>query len=168
MTSRVYVPSVTAIGLLVVGHCIGTLMQQPLELEWLALAILTLLTGSFTIRIPGVPARLSVSETFVFASVLLFGTCAGTITVALEILIVIVTGAGKHRDPIRILFNVSSAALSIWLASHAFYYLAGIPPLAGYEGELHTRLLLPPCRSRNDILRFKQRHDRLRAIDPKA
>jgi putative nucleotidyltransferase with HDIG domain len=143
MRSRVYVPSVTVIGLLVIGHCIGTLIQQPLELDWLTLAALTLLTGSFTIKLPGIPARLSVSETFVFASVLLFGTCAGTVTVALEILIVIVTRRRKHRDPVRILFNVSSAALSIWLASHTFYYFADIPPLASYEGELHTILLLP-------------------------
>ncbi len=138
---QAYVPSVTAAGLIVVGHCISTLVQQPIELGWLVLAVLTLLTGSFTIRIPSVPARLSVSETFVFASVLLFGICAGTITVALEILIVIVTGAGK-RNPVRILFNVSSATLSIWVASNAFYALAGIPPLASHEAELHT-LLLP-------------------------
>jgi putative nucleotidyltransferase with HDIG domain len=138
---RFYVPAVTTVGLIIVGHCISTLIREPVELGWFALAILTLLTGSFTIRIPSVPARLSVSETFVFVSVLLFGTCAGTVTVALEILIAIAAGAGT-RDPLRILFNVSSAAISLWVASNTFYYLAGIPPLSQQAVEL-SALLFP-------------------------
>ena len=46
------------------------------------------------------------------------------------------------KDPLRVLFNVSSAALSIWIASKVFYYAAGIPPLASHEAPLHT-LILP-------------------------
>lgn len=143
MKSPVYVPSVSAAGLLVVGHCISTLAQQPLQKELLVLAILTLFTGSFTIKIPSIPARLSVSETFVFASVLLFGPCAGTVTVAIEILVVIASGTGrKTRDPLRVLFNVSSAALSIWIASQLFYLTVGTQPLATHEIKLHT-LVVP-------------------------
>jgi putative nucleotidyltransferase with HDIG domain len=143
MTPQLFVPCVSVAGLLVIGHCISTLVQQPLELEWLLLAGLTLLTGSFTIKIPSIPARLSVSETFVFASVLLFGTCAGTVTVALEILIAVSVGTSrKVTDPLRVIFNVASASLSIWLASHAFFILAGIPPLAKQEAPLQT-LILP-------------------------
>jgi putative nucleotidyltransferase with HDIG domain len=140
--SQAFVPCVSAAGLLVVGHCISTMMQQPLSRDWLALAALTLLTGSFTIKIPSIPVRLSVSETFVFASVLLFGSCAGTVIVALEILVVIAAGTGRRApDPLRILFNVSAAALSIWIASHAFY-ATGIPPLNSHGVELHT-LVVP-------------------------
>jgi putative nucleotidyltransferase with HDIG domain len=141
MKSQLFLPAVTAAGLLVIGHCISTLMQQPLNLQWLALALLTLLTGVFTIKIPSVTARLSVSETFVFASVLLFGTCAGTITVALEILVII--GAGvRTREPLRILFNVAAAALSIWVSSHLFFAVARIEPLANSEVPLGS-LILP-------------------------
>jgi putative nucleotidyltransferase with HDIG domain len=143
MRSHAYIPAVSAAGLLVIGHCIGSLIQQPVQVEWLALAILTLVTGALTIKVPTVSARLSVSETFVFASVLLFGTCAGTITVALEILIAVaVVGARRRTDPQKLIFNVSSAALSIWVASNAFYLTAGIPPLSTHEAPLHT-LLLP-------------------------
>ena len=35
----------------------------------MVLAALTLLTGSFTVKIPGLLARISVSDAFVFASV---------------------------------------------------------------------------------------------------
>ncbi len=141
MKPQLFVPVVSAAGLLVIGHCISTLVQQPLNLQWLALAALTLLTGSFTIKIPSVSARLSVSETFVFASVLLFGTCAGTITVALEILIILGAGARTH-DPLRILFNVSAAALSIWSSSLLFFYTANIEPLGQTQAPLET-LILP-------------------------
>jgi putative nucleotidyltransferase with HDIG domain len=138
-----YVPLISAAGLLVVGHCISVIVRDPINPQWLILAALTLLTGAFTVKIPSIPVRLSVSETFVFASVILFGTCAGTLTVALEILVVIFAGSGKKaRDPLRVLFNVSSAALSIWCAGEAFYAIGGGEPFSGEQIQL--RLLLLP------------------------
>jgi putative nucleotidyltransferase with HDIG domain len=143
MKPQAYIATVSAVGLLVIGHCIGSLIQDPVDSQWIALALLTLFTGSMTIKVPTIAARLSVSETFVFASVLLFGTCAGTITVAMEILVAIAAvGVTRKTDPQRVIFNVSSAAFSIWAASHAFYLLAGVPPLSTHETELHT-LLVP-------------------------
>jgi putative nucleotidyltransferase with HDIG domain len=138
-----YVPVISAAGFLVIGHCISVLARDPVNPQWLILAALTLLTGSFTVKIPSLPVRLSVSETFVFASVILFGTCAGTLTVALEILVVIFVGTGrKAQDPLRVLFNVSSAALSIWFAAEAFYMTAGGGPFSGQQIELR-KLLFP-------------------------
>ena len=78
---QLYIVVVSAVGLLVVGHCITMLLASPIGWEWAVLAGLTLLSGSFTVRVPSFQARISVSETFVFTSVLLFGTCAGTLTV---------------------------------------------------------------------------------------
>jgi putative nucleotidyltransferase with HDIG domain len=72
----------------------------------------------------------------------LFGTCAGTITVALEILIIIVAGVKATREPMRILFNVAAAALSIWLSSNLFFAVAQIEPLAGKPVALGP-LILP-------------------------
>jgi putative nucleotidyltransferase with HDIG domain len=139
MKPQLYIPTISALGLLVIGHCIGDLIQEPVDGQWLALAVLALFTGSLTIRIPSVAARLSVSETFVFASVLLFGTCAGTITIALEILVA-VSGIWRKKttDPQRVVFNVSSGALSIWAAGTAFYMVAGIPPLSVQHADLGT------------------------------
>ena len=61
---------------------------SPVGSNWLVLAVLTLLSGSFTVRIPGIPARLSVSETFVFAAALLFGPPAATMIVVLDTLVI--------------------------------------------------------------------------------
>src|SRR5262245_20632487 len=86
--ARAYVATVVLIGLTVVFYAIFLLFTKPIAPEWLVLAALTLLTGSFTIKVPSTTARLTVSETFVFASVLLFGAPAGTLTVVLETLVV--------------------------------------------------------------------------------
>lgn len=127
---QLYVVVVSAAGLLVVGHCITMLLAEPIGWEWVVLAGLTLLSGSFTVRVPSFQARISVSETFVFTSVLLFGTCAGTITVALDTLVAALSSRRRAREPLRVLFNLSSASLSIWTASHIFYLSAGIQPLS--------------------------------------
>lgn len=127
---QLYVAIVAAAGLLVIGHCITMLLASPINWEWGILAGLTLLSGSFTVRIPSFQARISVSETFVFTSVLLFGTCAGTLTVALDVLIVAITSQRRTLQPIRVLFNISAASLSIWTASNLFYFVSGIEPLS--------------------------------------
>lgn len=137
-----FVPLVSAAGLLVVGHCISVIVRDPVNPQWLILAALTLLTGSFTLKIPSIPVRISVSATFVFASVILFGTCAGTLTVALEVLVAVATGSARTPDPLRVIFNVSSATLSIWFAGELFYFLAGARPFSGHQIEL--RVLLVP------------------------
>jgi putative nucleotidyltransferase with HDIG domain len=128
-----YVLIVSAAGLAVVFECIRTLQDAPIGLDWLLLAVLTLLSGSFTIKVPRLPARLSVSETFVFASVLLFGTCSGVVTVALDILVASLRSKHLSKEPIRVVFNVSSAAVSIWAAGHFFYALAPAEPLSSVE-----------------------------------
>ena len=134
--AQLYVLVVSASGLAVLFQCIGSLRQHPISFDWLILAGLTLFSGFFTIKVPKLQARLSVSETFVFASVLLFGTCAGTLTVALDILVASLRFKHKPKEPIRVVFNVSAAAVSIWAAGHIFYALAGVGPLSENTGSL--------------------------------
>lgn len=125
-----YVLIVSAAGLAVLFECIRSVQRDPIGSDWLVLAALTLLSGSFTIKVPRLPARLSVSETFVFASVLLFGTPSGVITVALDILVASLRSKHLSKEPIRVVFNVSSAAVSIWVAGNFFYALAPGEPLS--------------------------------------
>ena len=70
-----------------------------------------------------VSGRISVSETFVFtSSYFLFGPCASTLTVALDVLVCSNQSSQRRTlQPIRVLFNISSASLSIWVASNLFY-----------------------------------------------
>ena len=133
---QIYVASVVATGLIVIGHCISSLYANPVSYEWVFLAGLTLLTGSFTVKVPGIPARISVSETFVFTSVLLFGTCAGTVTVALDTLVATLVARRRPQAALRILFNLASAAFSIWVAGTAFTLVSGLGPLSEYPATL--------------------------------
>ena len=89
------------------------------------LAALTLLSFFFTVKVPGIPAKISVSETFVFTSVLLFGTAAATVTVALDALIM--SGWRHRREPLKVLFNTTEPALSIFIASHLFFLIVQEP-----------------------------------------
>src|SRR5687768_350699 len=139
---RAYVLCVSAIGLSIAAHSVAQLLVQPVSVQWLILAALTLLTGAFTVRIPKINARLSVSDTFVFASVLLFGPAAGTITVLLDALIISLRLQHPSREPFRVIFNLSLAALSTWVAAQTFFIVSGVQPYSVAQTPL-AQILLP-------------------------
>ncbi|HVL69152.1 MAG TPA: HD domain-containing phosphohydrolase [Vicinamibacterales bacterium] len=141
-SGRAYVVGVIAAGVAVVLHSLHELWHSPVNYQWFVLACLTLLSGSFTIRIPTIPARLSVSETFVFAAVLLFGPAAATLVVVLDTLIISLWLAPASRRPTRVLFNMAAPAVAIWAAAHVFYILAAIEPLSQAPQQI-LGLLLP-------------------------
>jgi putative nucleotidyltransferase with HDIG domain len=95
--------------------------RYPPGQEWVILAALTLLTGSFTVKIPKLAARLSVSDAFVFASVLLFGPAVATVIVAFDSLVATMWLRRESRSRLRSLFNLTAVAFSIWTAASIFY-----------------------------------------------
>src|SRR5512138_2213545 len=127
---RLYLALVITAGLAVVLHSLYTLYISPVGYEWFLLAGLTLLSGSFTVRISTIPARLSVSETFVFAAVLLFGPAAATMIVVLDSLVISLWLKQRSRSASRVLFNMAAPSIAIWVAAHAFFALARIEPLS--------------------------------------
>lgn len=142
--AQLYLAAVITAGAFAVAHAAHGLWTKPPQPEWLILAALTLLSGSANVKLPSVPATISVSETFVFASVLLFGAHAGTLTVALDALVVSVWLAQKSRTAAyRFVFNIAAPALSIWIAAHAFFGLAGVPPLTETEAVGIREIALP-------------------------
>ena len=112
--------------------------------EWLFLAALTLLSSAFAIKVPSIPATISVSETFVFATVLLFGIPQATVVVALDALGMSIRQ--RSRQLHKILFSVVQPSLSMWLASEAFFHAStGIRltgPTSGASSLLVPLLLL--------------------------
>jgi len=126
---RLYVAAVCTAGIGIVLHSIFQVTHGKIGYQWFVLAGLTLLSGSFTIRIPTIPARLSVSETFVFTAAILFGPAAATIVVVLDSLIISLWLKKSSRRPSRVLFNMAAPAIAIWVATHVFFLRAGVPPL---------------------------------------
>lgn len=130
-SSRAYIAAVVVAGLFVVLESLYSISRSPVDPNWLVLAVLTLLSGSFTVRIPGLPAKLSVSETFVFAAVLLFGPPAATMIVVLDTLVISFwLSRGASTSWSRLTFNLAAAAVAIWVAGHVFYWATGIAPLS--------------------------------------
>ena len=123
---RNYVRAVIVCGMAVVTNSLWLLGSNPPNVEFFVLATLTLLTGSFTVKLPSLPAKLSVSETFVFTSVLMFGPAAGTTTVVIDSL---VGSLWMRRQTIpRLLFNFTAPAIAIRAASEVFFYLSAATP----------------------------------------
>src|SRR5262245_19544094 len=133
---RIYIVAVVLAGAGAVAHSAVELYRHPLGLQWLILAGLTLLTGFFTVKVPAINARISVSETFVFASVLLFGTAAGTVTVLLESLIILFWMPPSGRQPHRLTFNMAAPTVAIWISGTVFFQASGIEPYSAHATPL--------------------------------
>ena len=155
--------------------------SEPPGIEWLFCAM-TVLAGCFTIKLPSLPANLSVSETFVFTSVLLFGSAAGTVTVVIDALVIsfwqktarstpgrlsVQRGGAGHRDSSRgeTLFFLVSGASPGQISSGNLRPV--VFPIFGSGATLlchqqlpnrwcHGRLTAAPRRSRCGVATFRQ------------
>ncbi|HZR22295.1 MAG TPA: HD domain-containing phosphohydrolase [Vicinamibacterales bacterium] len=126
---RTYVSAVIVGGMVALAISISEIAVNPLGYQWYLLAALTLISGSATVNLPSFGISISVSETFIFFSVLLFGPAAGTVMVALDGLVISFWVAKRRPEWYRPLFNMAAPAVSFWIASHVLFSLAGISPL---------------------------------------
>jgi putative nucleotidyltransferase with HDIG domain len=118
--ARVYITVIVVAGTLAVAASVYDLTVAPPNREWLVLAFLAFLTGSFSIKLPSINARISVSEAFVFAAVLLFKPSAATIIVTLDAIILSSWASSRRHSKVRAAFNICAAATAIWVAAHLF------------------------------------------------
>jgi putative nucleotidyltransferase with HDIG domain len=132
--TKSYIALIVVAGAATVLQSTYSLLVEPIGWDWTILAILTLVSGSATVRLPSLPATISVSETFVFTSTLLFGPAAGTLTVALDALVISFWSYKKGHPLFKIIFNVCALPLTIWIAAQIFFILAGVEPLATIHG----------------------------------
>jgi diguanylate cyclase (GGDEF)-like protein/putative nucleotidyltransferase with HDIG domain len=141
---RVYVIAVVALGGFTILYSTYQLHARPIGWNWFILALLTLLSGSATVKLPSVPATISISETFVFTSVLLFGAAAGTLTVTLDVLAISLWLARKGHPTYRIAFNIFALPAALWVAATVFYGLFHGQPLALTTQPVQISTLLVP------------------------
>jgi putative nucleotidyltransferase with HDIG domain len=121
--------SVILAGALAVTHAGLEVVREFPGVEWLVVAGLTLVSGTATIRLPNVQAEISISETFLFSAVLIFGPSAGVITVLLDAAIINLKMASRGLGIERGLFNLAAPSLALWLGANCIQ-LAGLPPAA--------------------------------------
>ena len=128
--ARIYIAIIVTAGSLAVGASVYDLIVAPPSPQWLFLAGLAFLTGSFSIKLPSINARISVSEAFVFAAVLMFGPSAATIIVTIDAVILSTWVDVRRRSTVRAAFNICAAATAIWVAAHLFRMLLRETPAA--------------------------------------
>jgi putative nucleotidyltransferase with HDIG domain len=122
-----YVRLVVAAGAAAVLHAVAGLPAAPHPFEWFLFATLVILTGSFTLDISAIDATISVADTFLIATTLLFGPAPATVAFAVD---TFVMSWRKGHAWSRVAFNAVAPALSLWAAGHAFFFMTGAEPLA--------------------------------------
>jgi putative nucleotidyltransferase with HDIG domain len=115
-----FVAFVIVAGLVAILQSLLTLPTVPRAPEWLLLGVLAVACGSFTVRVPGVPVHASMSDTFLFTSVMLFGPAPATVAIAVDGLLC----SWRRGHPAdRVLFNAANPALGLFVGGHAFMFL---------------------------------------------
>lgn len=126
LPARLFIAAVSLCGLAVVGHSVEVVLRSELPWEWILFAVLTIASGMLTVKVPSIDARVSVSEAFAFASVLLFGPHVGVITLALDGIRV---SFRWRMKPEQTIFNFANLGLSIWVAGTIFFASSASGPL---------------------------------------
>ncbi len=134
-----YVGFVSLLGAAAVALAMRDLSRQPFSPWIILLALVTIVSGRFRIKVPGHPASVSVSEVFVFASILRFGPGPATLTVAVDGLLISLTQ--KDRRLYRALFNIAEPAISTSLAARAFFATEALS--IRWTGVESAQLILP-------------------------
>jgi putative nucleotidyltransferase with HDIG domain len=136
---RLYVGLVILAGAVMLIHSVGTLFKLSHPWQWMLLGGCGILTGSFAVNIAFVSASISVADTFSIATALLFGPGAAAVVLATDT--GVLSWRKGHRWD-RVAFNMAAPPLSIWVAAHVFFRIAGVAPLA--QGRLPAASFIGP------------------------
>jgi diguanylate cyclase (GGDEF)-like protein/PAS domain S-box-containing protein len=114
--------SMALIGAAVMAMCVYGLPVAQLDASFAVLTLITILIGSrITIKIPGAHGQISVSDTFVFLAILLYGVEAAVLLAAAEAL----TSSGRlSKKKLVLVFNVAVMAVSTFITAsvvHAMF-----------------------------------------------
>ncbi|MFN2492977.1 MAG: response regulator [Pyrinomonadaceae bacterium] len=123
--TRAYMCVTTVGGGLIYFLAAYRLNARVLDLKFALLAVLTLfLSSRITIRIPQVRSQISVSDTFIFLTLLLYGSEVAILMAATEAAL---SSFRFCRKPSTVLFNWGCAAWSTCVTSYALYFYLGDP-----------------------------------------
>ena len=136
---QLYVGAIVALGGAAIAISIAQLASTPFVREWMLFTILGVLAGTYAVKVPGISARISVSDTFFLASGMLFGPAPAMLAMAIDSSIM---SWRRSYSRVKLLFNACGPALSMYLATHAFFGLSGGLPLASQPAPIPS-LIVP-------------------------
>ena len=120
----IHVGAVIVSGLVGIVYAIYTMLVTPPPMNTLVFAALGLVAGACAVKIPGVNALVSASDTFFITSAMLFGPAPAMVAIALDS-----AGLAWRRgyNLRRLLFNAALPAVSLGVATAVFQLLGGSP-----------------------------------------
>jgi PAS domain S-box-containing protein len=127
---RLYLWAVIVLGGAVLVGSVVQIIWTPPGLLWVVLGLLTALSSSAAFRMPGFPISFSLSDTFTIMAALLFGPAAAAVLVAIDGLVLSWRFRVSTLTPERVLFNVTSVALAMWISARLFFALVDRGPFA--------------------------------------
>ncbi len=125
--AKLYVLAITLLGCSLVPYCLYAVLNSP-NGNWLYLAALTAVTSCFAVKVQLATGKkgsvtISVSDFFIFASILLFGPAVAVVIAAIEGLIASLKV--RIKQTYKYLFNVAQVALGAFLVAQVFDRLGG-------------------------------------------
>ena len=120
----IHVGAVIVSGVIAISWAIYSMVTTPPPVNTLVFAALGLVAGACAVKIPGVNALVSASDTFFIASAMLFGPAPAMVALALDS-----TALAWRRgyNVHRLLFNAAQPALSLGVATWVFQLVGGSP-----------------------------------------
>jgi uncharacterized membrane protein len=115
-----YLATVVVAGVAVVGASLRHIVADGVDarhLVWLGIALLTVLAGPLSVRLPFPNCRVSFSDALIFLSILVFGGDFGVLTAALD---GCAASTRKHGSVQKTAFNTAGMAISARLSASLF------------------------------------------------
>jgi hypothetical protein len=128
-TYRSFLYGTVALGCIAIGVSCYQVSRGSLDVRWLVLTVLTAIVASFSLKLPGVSSKVSVADTLVLVSAILFGPAAGCLSAAVEALVGSLDCATRERRFEFLTFNTASIAACVYLAGHVYVLFGMGKPL---------------------------------------
>jgi diguanylate cyclase (GGDEF)-like protein len=138
-----YLYGIIALGMTAIAISLYRLPSSGIGYQWIILALLTIITSAYYIKIPSINAKISVGDTLFFTNVILFGTPAGIVTAALDVLAGSLRSRARNRRLHYVLFNTSAIACSAYAAGSLFFKIAQTGPLYHESHLRFSNMLIP-------------------------
>ena len=120
----IHVGAVICFGFAAIAAAVYAMVMAPPPLNTLVFAGLGLVAGLCAVKIPGVNARVSASDTFFIASAMLFGPASAMAALAINSAVLCWRRGYTIQ---RLLFNATQPALSLGIATGVFQLCGGSP-----------------------------------------
>jgi hypothetical protein len=137
----IHVGAVIVLGMIAIATSLHAIITNPPPLNALLFAALGLVAGACAVKIPGLSALVSASDTFFIASAMLAGPGAAMVAMAIDSTALALrrkSGIGLRR----LLFNATAPSLSLWAGTYVFHLLGGHAYATSASAET-TSVILP-------------------------